>query len=200
MKKRVLKSYTFLILASIGLLMMGCKGGDKAAKEAQNAAAMVQLTALIDSKNYRIEIDAVHPFNTAATTQVLNQLAPYTNGGSTSRINVQGRGHYLEVTQEKVMGSMPYFGQQLQGGGQFGKADIGVDMDGVADEYGVQLNEKKGRYKIEFRTDDSKNPGENYDVLITLFPNRRAEVQVTSSHRTNIRYTGSVEGVEDTSS
>lgn len=200
MKKRIRQILSIaVLLLSVSLVSLSCGSAEDQATAAVQQKNFDALVHLLESKEFRIDIQTAHPFNTAATTQVLSQLSPYT-GNTVGRINVHGAGHYLEVSGENAKGSMPYFGEQLQGGANAGKIDIGVDIDGEIADFQLIKNDKKKRVQIEFDTEDSTNPSENYEVLMTFFVNRRVEVQVTSSQRTNIRYTGSVEEIEDTSS
>lgn len=175
------------------LLLGSCKSSDQIAEEAAENQAFDQLSELVASGNFTIEIDVAQPFNTAATTAVLNDLAPYMNGSNTNNINIQGNGHFIEMADNKVKANMPYFGQQFQGGaGTLNRRDVGVDIDMEPRDLEQRTDTKRKRIEVEFSAIDTQSKAENYNVLITAFANNKATVLVTSSQRTNIRYLGRI--------
>gem|GEM_PF-1690541 len=197
MKKKPLYHRLFLV-AVMAMVFQSCGSSENAAEETQNAQAFQAVSDLVASEMYRIDVENAQPFNTAATTQVLNELAPYMNGSTSGNIQLSGDNYFLEVTQGKVKANMPFFGQQLQGsGGNRNSQDVGVDMNGMTEDYAAKVLERKQKIEIYFEADDVNNKTERYQVFINAYPNQRATIQVTSSQRTVIRYTGRIHAVPD---
>ncbi|MDC7993537.1 DUF4251 domain-containing protein [Altibacter sp. HG106] len=195
MKKKSLYRRLFLIAVMV-IVFQSCGSSESANEEAQNAQAFQAISELVASEMYRIDVESVQPFNTATTTAVLNDLAPYMNGSTTGNIQVGGDNYFLEVRQGKVVANMPFFGQQLQGsGGNRNAQDVGVDMEGRTETYSV--NERNEHIEMYFEADDSNSRTERYQVFIRAYPNNRAMIQVTSSQRTVIRYMGRIHAIPD---
>jgi hypothetical protein len=64
-----------------------------------------------------------------------------------------------------------------------------IQFDGVPEDYRITYNEKRQRSVINFSMDDGT---ENYNVAITVWANKRVQVNVNSSFRNSIMYTGNM--------
>ncbi|WP_386406360.1 DUF4251 domain-containing protein [Sungkyunkwania multivorans] len=171
-------------------LFMGCKTTASSTKMEDNAS-FNEVVALINSGSYELEVNAVLPFNSYATTQVVNAIMlPYT-GNSAARINVQGQNNFLNYNGEEVAADLPYFGEQRLAGRAYGvNTDGGINFKTAPEDYEIVVNEKKKRVVITFNAEDTNLTTENYDVTIVAFANGNAELVIFSSHRDNIRYMG----------
>ena len=65
---------------------------------------------------------------------------------------------------------------------------------GEPDKYEASYNEKKELTQIYFRM---KERTEQYDVNIRVFNNGNANVNVNSTHRNSISYTGKLKEIEE---
>jgi len=193
MKKKIIKGGSWLVFVLAMSLFFGCKSTENTVEEQQ---AFERLVEQLDKSAFRFEAEAVYPYNSAANSQVLNSILTPNTGNSAARINVQGNGHFLEISEGMVKASLPYFGEQLQGGGNYGKADVGVDLEGELLDYEFRPEQDKNRVVVEFRGQDSQTKSEKYDLIITARPNGRAEVIIISSQRTNIRYSGTLAALD----
>lgn len=190
-KYHPLFSISFAALFVLLFGMSGCKSSQDPAMLEQEAQAYDALTEIITNGNFRVEVEVVQPFYTTATTQVLNQLTPYSIGNTTGNINVRGEGHFLEVAGEHVVANMPFFGEQFQSGGRIlNRQDVGVSIDGTASDWEQRTKERKQQLLLEFNVNDANNSAENYNIVITAFSSKRASIIVTSSQRSHITYHG----------
>lgn len=169
---------TILIIA----LISGCGSlPDKKTSEASVAA----LDELVAGRSFEIVSNWAFPLMTRGITSVANSglLLP---GSNANRIDLIGNSNYLRVKGDSVYVSLPYFGER-QIGGRYGDSDVGIKVEGVPREYQVEKDEKKNSYRIEFRIKDEI---ESLQFFLTLFPSGKADINVNSTHRTSIRYSG----------
>jgi len=183
-----------LIVFSL-LLAVSCKSAKNVTET--DEAAMSKLVTLLESKTFQIDIEATQPFNTAATTEVLNKIMIPQTGNSANRINVQGDGHYIRSEDGHFKASLPYYGEQRQAGGHYNPKGNNLSFDDSPEDLELTLDEKRLKAIVSFTIDDDKDNIENYDVRITAFPNGYADIYVTSTHRTNIRYMGRLKQIKE---
>ncbi len=183
--------FKFLILCSI-IGFTSCKSSNQVTN-LKNAEQFAKLEALIESKSYQIDINAIYPFNTAATTQVLNAVL-FPTGNSAARIDVRGNGNYIKISDDKVKANLAFFGERQIGGGNYGKNDGGIHLDDSVQNYTVTKNEKKKTLSIKFNANDNI---ENHNITIIVSINQRASISVNSSHLNRISYDGTIEALEE---
>ncbi|WP_299519088.1 DUF4251 domain-containing protein [Winogradskyella sp.] len=184
----------------VGLLAFnfGCKSTDNMSL-AEKSAQLATLETILNDQSYRVDIEAVYPFNTAATLQVLNQtLLPQTSNNA-SRIDVIDDGHFIEISNKtKAKGDLPFFGEQRLKGSHYSSSGHGILFDGKPENYKVVKNEKKSAWQITYRINDAREPSEIYDVELLVFPNNHVEINISPSLKTFIRYQGKLKVVEPT--
>tara|TARA_R110000868_G_scaffold15629_3_gene71034 strand:+ start:1900 stop:2406 length:507 start_codon:yes stop_codon:yes gene_type:complete len=144
------------------------------------------LNTLIESQEFNIESDMVYPQVTYATQQVLNSglLPP---GNTAGAINLIGNSNYLKVSGDSISSYLPYFGErQMQV--QYGGGDSAIQFDGIMENYSVTKG-KNESYLIKFQ---AKSKFEQFDGIITIFPNMKTEIFLNGNSRFSIRYSGHV--------
>ncbi|MEY8021808.1 DUF4251 domain-containing protein [Muriicola sp. SD30] len=169
---------TILMIA----LISGCGSlPDKKASE----ASVVALDELVAGRSFEIVSTWAFPLMTRGITSVANSglLLP---GSNANRIDLIGNSNYLRVEGDSVFVSLPYFGER-QIGGRYGDSDVGIKVERIPQEYQVEKDEKKDSYRIEFRIKDEI---ESLQFFLTLFPSGKADINVNSTHRSSIRYSG----------
>jgi len=186
-----------LLLTIIATLSLGCKSTESASTKEADAAAFDKLVNLLKSQSYHIDIEAAQPFNTAATTEVLNTIMIPRTGNSANRIDLQGDGHYIKSEEGNFKASLPYFGEQRQAGGHYSPKGNNLSFNDTLEDHEMTIDEKKQKAVVTFTIDDDKDRSENYDVRITAFPNGYADIYITSTHRTNIRYMGKLKPIKE---
>lgn len=183
LKKNVFKVTAVLMIACAVVSVNSCSSS-KPATEADFSA----LTQKIESEGVRIEMDAAFPFNTFASQQVLNSVL-IGRGDTANRIDLQGDGHYLEISADQVKASLPFFGERRQGGNYMGSGDSGIQFESAPRDYKKQSIREPYGYKINFVAVDGT---ENYDVEVLLYANGNATAFLWSNMRTRIEYRGRI--------
>ncbi len=182
----------FLLIGLLSLLWT-CKSADKAENRANDLLALEQLS---EQKDYRVDVKVAFPFNTFATTQVLNALLIQNAGNNPNRIDVGGDGNFIEIRNDSVKGYLPFFGERRINGGSYGPNEAGIQFEGKLENYTKQVNEKKGKLVLEFSTEQTKNGSDSYDVIIEIYPNENTMVTVTPTYKTYMRYSGTLTAVD----
>ena len=143
------------------------------------------LDELVSQRSFEIESDWASPQMTSSLNSISDAglLPP---GSAANRINLIGNSNYVRVKGDSVMVYLPYFGERQMGGGY--DSDGGaIQFTGIPENYEVSQDGKRGSYDIRF---NMKNKTESFEVTTTIFPNLASTIQVTSSHRFPIRYSG----------
>lgn len=74
-------------------------------------------------------------------------------------------------------------------GGGYASSDSAIQFEGVPKTYEAAWNVKKQRYDIRITMQQKT---ETYEMNIVLFSNLNSSIQVNSTHRTTIGYSGHV--------
>ena len=176
-------------------LNLSCKSADTVSS-ASTSADMADLETLLNERSYRIDINVVYPFNTTATTQVLNNFMLRNTGNTANRIDVQGESYFIELKEDLASGSLPFFGEQRIISGRYGGNEMGIDFKEAPRRYSVTKHKTKDAFIVEFQVDDKNQFSESYDVTLTVFKKKAVDVNISSSHRQVIRYGGKLIPIE----
>jgi hypothetical protein len=114
-------------------------------------------------------------------------------GSNAGRIDLIGNSNYLKVIGDSVSVSLPYFGERQMGGG-YNSSGQGIEFNGIPQKYDTNWNAKKERYEIEMTL---KQKTETFQFNIIVFPSLTTEINVSSTHRFSIRYSGAGHPMED---
>jgi len=194
--KKLYTYYIFLLLLFGNFhLFTGCKSTETNLKT-EDTQAFTELETLLKQKEYRIDIHTISPFNTAATTQVLNALVFQNTGNTANRINVRGDGNFIELQDSIATCYLPFFGEQQMSTGNYGGTDSAIQFGGMLKDYRVERYKKKDGFVIEFTTNQKNHTTESFNVSIIVFLNRSAAITLLSSHRNFIRYQGQLTFIE----
>jgi len=163
---------------------MGC---NSAKKSIEPTAKTKALDALVSQKNFTMQADWAYPLVTSSLTSIANsRLLP--PGSMVNSISLIGNVNHLRVYGDSISIDLPYYGERQIAGG-YNTRRGGIVWKGIPDDFEVIKNEKKQRHLIKFSVNDIQ---ESYRVIITLYPNWQSDVNITSSHRTAIRYKGAI--------
>jgi hypothetical protein len=190
----MVRKFTYRLLhisLYLGLLCLvfACKSAD-ITKSEQKTEVAAQLKTLLEKDVYYIELQTAFPFNTLATTQVLNGLFLQNTGNSASRVELSGEGNFIEISNDSVKGYLPFFGEQRFNAGSYGGRDLAIQFEGVLKDFEKSINTKKKKLEIEFSANHSDDYSERYDVRVELFARKNVIVHITPTNRTFIRYSG----------
>jgi hypothetical protein len=176
-----------LLLFSVLALAISCAAGSRSG---QTVATKAQLEELISGRSYEIQATWAYPLMTQAMTSVANSglLRP---GSIANRIDLIGNPNYFKVQGDSVRVSLPYFGERQIGGG-YADRNEGIRFDGIPQAYTVAKEEGKTTVDIKII-----KGVETLRFNLFLFPSGRADINMNSSHRSTIRYSGSVVQLTD---
>ncbi|WP_299122976.1 DUF4251 domain-containing protein [uncultured Winogradskyella sp.] len=188
------------VLLCFGLicLVFSCKSNDTA-MSSNSTLAFSELETLLEKEDYYIEMESAIPFNTLATTQVINSLMLRNTGNNASRIDLSGDGNFIEIKNDSIKGYLPFFGEQRISSGRYGGTDTAIQFEGLAKDYEKSIIDKKKKLEIEFTTNHKGDNSERYDVRLEIFPNKRVMVSITPTYRTIMRYSGRLKPIKDKS-
>lgn len=189
MKNHVFIRFLWLILLST-FIVVSCKSSESTVESRQ---ALNDLEAILNSENFKIDVNTVLPFNTAATTQVLNQLMRNT-GNTANHISVSG--YDITFKNDSISGQLPYYGEQQISSGNY-NGRLGIEFNDIPQDFSMTKHKKKDAYIIKFNIDDIENTSENLRIIITLFSNKATSINVTTSYRTSIGYRGQLVDIEE---
>lgn len=179
-----MKMSKIFFLMAITVLFFSC-GASKQVKE-PNA----KLDQMMEESVFEVNIRSAEPQLTQAMAQVANSgiLAP---GNSMSRIDVTGSGYFIKMKGDSVSADLPYYGERQMGGGY--NSDAGIKFDGVPKNLEIVKNDIKQSYLLKFSVDAN---AEDYFVAVVVGNNLTSTIDIRSSHRNRIRYTGTATQVE----
>ena len=189
-----MKRFNYIgILLLVLLLFWSCGSTKNDMASNSKEKQLVQLKELIATKSYKFNAETAHPMQTYAVTQVTNVLLRNT-GSTAGRISLMGNGDYIKVQGDTVNAELAYFGERRMGFST-DPMDNGINFEGKPKKYEVTEHSKKKILNIEFET-GSKS--EQYNVVMRVFPSKRATVYISSINRTAIRYDGEIVKLEET--
>lgn len=175
--------------------LSSCKTNSMAKNEAR-ARDLAALETLYAQNNYRVDIEVVYPFTSAATMQVSNLLL--TNTGDTgNRIDVRGDGNFIEIKNDTVKGYLPFFGESRLNAGEIGGTNLSIQIEESLKDFNKQINIKKQKLELEFTAKQEGNQNEKYEINLDIYPNKTVIVNINPVYKTFIRYSGSLVPIDD---
>lgn len=175
-----------LLRLGIWILMvaaMGC-GGTKTIASAEEIEALDNLVA---NRSFEIQARWAKPMPSQALNSISNaRLLPY--GSNANRVDITGNSSYLRLVDNRVEADLPYFGERQMSGG-YDPQRTGIQFEGTPENLQIQQNSKTKGYTMRF---DINNGIESFQVVAQLMPSRASSFSIISSHRTQIRYDGTL--------
>lgn len=162
MKNGLLK-IMMLIMVS-GSLMAQTKKEKQQKKDEQKNVAYEATKNLIDSGNYLFDADRV-----------------------TGGISLATNTNRFIVKDGEVDIDLPYFGRARGAGGY--NSNPGITYKGIPEKYNVEHIDKKRRSKIKFSV---RSGTEHHDITLTVGYSGQTTVNVISSARNSINYSGNL--------
>lgn len=140
-------------------------------QERNEKKAMIEraVKEAIDSKDFKINVDRMHPMRGRSRTLTSS--------------------YSLSIKNDSVFSNLPYFGVAYSapyGGGK------GLNFDEPISEYKIELL-KKGKVKIDFHT---RSEGDRYQYSLTIFANGSASIHVLPTNKQSISFGGTMEVAE----
>ena len=180
---------TVSALLFMALLTLGC--GSTSSIEADSNKIQF-LTKTVEEAHYEITANWAFPLMTQGLNSAAN-AGLFMPGSNASSIDLMGNANYLKVIGDSVSVSLPYFGERRMGGG-YGNSDNGISFNGIPDMYSIEWDKKKNRYVVKMEV---KQKTETLQFIITVFPSLKADINVNSTHRTSIQYSGDIKIISE---
>ena len=177
--------YNYINYINIFLLLILFSGCGASNKVVYSPEELTAFRSLVAGKSFDVQSDWAFPL----MTQGLSQLADtglFMPGSNASRIDLIGNPNHLKVLGDSIAVNLPFFGERRMGGG-YGNQDNGIRFEGIPERYTETWEEKKGRSHIAITF---KQNTETLQLDLWLFPGGNAQINVNSTHRTSIRYSG----------
>lgn len=180
-----MKAYFVLFV----FVCISCSGSQKIVSPTPKSRA---LDALVEKGKFEVTSDQASPLLTSSMAAISNS-GLLGNGNSAGNINLIGNPNYLKVEGDTISADLPYYGERQMGGGY--NSNAGIKFKGVPQNYSLTKNETNQQYQINFQI--SGEGAENFTISLILFPNWKSSLQINSSQRTPIRYTGEVQALKE---
>lgn len=151
----------------------------------------IKLDQLVEDKNFEINSNWAYPLPSTALNSVANSglLAP---GNTANRINLIGNTNFLIIKGDSIKAQLPYYGERRIVT-NYNSNNVGIALNGLLKEWKAEFHEQKKLYSLRFQANQGT---ENYDIRITIFPNKKTDINVNSTHRNNISYSGTVKSLD----
>lgn len=171
------------IIVAFGFLLMSCSSTKITPEQIK------ELKSAVAQNNFEIVSTSAMPVVLANVAGIQRLLPP---GSNVADVEITATTNYFRVQNDSISVVLPYYGehQQLRGT----NTDIGISFEGTPQEVKVRYDEKKNKYLINYTI---KTRDELLRVLLTLFANKTAFIDLNSSHRTAISYSGSWELIDE---
>jgi len=175
-----MKYYLFVFL----IVLVACKSADVDPYSAEEAALVEK--NLTDG-NYTIELEWARPLNTAEMSKLYssNILPAISQSG---QINILDSANYIKKAGDSVSLYLPYYGTR-QVSVNPANTNSALRFEGVPASYQVSFNERKQYHSVNTRV---KIRTETLNLSIQVYKSKKVQVNVNSSHRTSISYTGNI--------
>lgn len=185
---KISKASILRILLMISFCIGSLSSCGSASKISRTKVDTQKLDALVSSDRFEIRSDWAMPLATNSMNSLAN-AGLFPPGSSAGQINLIGNANYVRVMGDSLSVYLPYFGERQMGGG-YNSDGAGIAFEGIPDTMEITKNEEKQQYDILLKM---KHNLENFILTITLFPNLNSAINVSSSQRFPIRYSGSVQ-------
>ncbi len=161
------------------VLIMGCASQ-------RPATTNERLDEAIAKRTFEIKAQFAHPLVTRAMSQIGNSgLLP--QGSTIGQINISETANFFRIHGDSVAADLPYYGERQLGGGYANKG--GIVFAGVPENLEIRRDSITKGYTITFGIDGKT---ENFRVNAQVQPNLRSQLRINSTHRTTIRYSGTL--------
>lgn len=173
----------YVVLLLITSFLINCASTQKEITENQK----IKLEKIVNEKSFSIASNMVYPRVTSAMMSLQNAgLFPVNS--TASMIDISSNDNYLIFKNDSVKAYLPYFGER-QMGAAYGSNNSQIEFDGVPRDYTLTKT-KKGNYRMKFKIKDKNTNTESYNVNVLIYPNLSTRINILSTHRFSIEYSG----------
>lgn len=181
----MLKKFHYLLSIAILGLLMSCKSSSGAA----SSDSLAQLEQMASFKLIEFKAEYALPLLSTDVMKVNNALL--TNRGDSPGRIMLSKGHYMKIKQERLRAELPFFGEVRNSG--YNTTNNGnIDIDNTIRDYSATIHKNKIlvlKFKVKSKNDD-------YNVILEIFPSKKANLSMSGTRRAQIRYMGQVDFFE----
>ncbi len=180
-----MRKYKKIIVWGTILGLLGCgttHKGTMANQEEKQA-----LETLMASGEFEINPQWARPLATSSLNAIANS-GLLAQGSTTTQINLTGYAAYFRVIGDSVSAYLPYYGERHMVTG-YGTSNSAIQFAGVAEDFELVAATDKQGYRLNFSL---ANGTESYSIAAKILPGMYSTINVNSSHRLAISYTGEV--------
>lgn len=178
-----MKWLIYILLSPLFVLLINCSAKQVVATETSD-----RTKELISKKRFSIDCTKAYPTPTLGLQSVANTglLPP---GNSVGLINISGNENQFKILGDSITVYLPFYGEQRMAGISYGRTNNGIQFNGIPDASSFDGKDKKGNQILNFTF---KNNGEQCQAKIKIFPSGHSDININSSHRTSMRYSGTI--------
>lgn len=175
---------TRFLTAFFLVLILSCSSSRQ---NVYSEAESQNLLERLSNDPYVIELQWARPLTTAEMSRLYgSELMPAAS--QSGQINIMDSANYIKKLNDTVMLYLPYFGtRQLSVNPS--DSNSAIRFVGIPETYAVNFNEKKQNHSIIMKL---KTRTELLNVSIQVFNKDKVQVNINSSHRTSITYSGGI--------
>ena len=164
-----------------GVAMSCSSAKDPVATEEQKK----ELETLVNNKRFEFRARWARPLVTSSLNSVAN-AGLIQQGSTINNVDLTGNANFLKMEGDSVSAYFPYYGER-QLGGVYPPTDNAIKFEGIPEDLKVSENTKG--YQIKFNI---SNKTETYQIIAQLFPSKKGNININSTHRQPITYVGTV--------
>ncbi|OZV68452.1 DUF4251 domain-containing protein [Winogradskyella aurantia] len=180
-----------LILFPIAVFLMGCSTTKTSMDKQDQLNKLNNISNYIENKQFRFDAEQAFPLQTAAVSDFSNKYLNYT-GNNAGRIRLES-GYFLRVEGDSTNAVLPFIGEYRAA--NYNTASNGnISFNSTVKDYSYEVDTKKNSIQLKFAA--SKGT-ESFDMFLEIFPNHFSTLYVSSSNRTQIRYTGHIKPLDN---
>lgn len=183
-----MKRYNHFWLIPLTLVLFwSCSSSRDVGGSTSKESQLNELKELLATKSFKFVAETAHPMQTYAVTQVTNALLRNT-GNTAGTIFLTGSGDYIKIAGDSVTAELSYFGE-LRLVSSIDHRDSGINFNAEHQNFMITETKKRKALNLEF---DIGTKTDMYNIVMLIYPSKRANIVVNSSNRTSIRYSGEI--------
>ncbi|WP_299621131.1 DUF4251 domain-containing protein [uncultured Tenacibaculum sp.] len=154
------------------------------------AVQLQKFNEIVEGKPFSVDSQKAFPRNTTSLNALPTAIF-YANGSSPNMIDISSHTNVFKFNKDSIStGYLPYYGER-QFTSNYGSTNIGIEFDSKITNYKTSKT-KRNNHKIQFTVRDKNSNTESYDVTLIVFKNLRTQININSTHRFPIQYSGTV--------
>ncbi|GEM_PF-6592808 len=167
------------------ILLMTLFFSCKSTKTGIDDLSITELENKVSKKLMIFKAESALPLLSTATMQVNSALLTR-RGDSPSRIMLSGKDN-LKIVGDSAIAKLPFYGEIRVADYNYGK-ESSITFENAYSDFSI-TNKKGKRIILKF---DVEAHDDSYDVMLEVYPNKSANLTITGTKRTQMRYMGNV--------